>query len=133
MSNLNCLDTNVALRLQLLDVPEQHRKAVELLAKPDTQFLILDTVFFEISFILANNYGFTRQVIKEFIESLIAIPNIVCNEDVITATLGHYLEHPKLSFADCYLAAYAKVKRCAPLWTFDRKLASQSVAASEVK
>lgn len=133
MANINCLDTNAVLRLQLLDVPEQHYKVCELVADQSVDFMIPDIVFFEINFVLAKNYGFSRQVIIEFIHRLVSIPNIVCDYNHITATLEQYGKHPKLSFADCYLTEYAKAKQYGPLWTFDRKLAAQCETAREIK
>ena len=40
--------------------------------------------------------------------------------------------HPKLSFEDCYLATSAELSDAKPLWTFDRKLANQALAAKLV-
>ena len=133
MGDFNCLDTNAALRLMLQDVPDQHRKISRLISKSDRKFIIPDIVFFEINFTLVKSYGFARENVAEFITKLMAIPNIVCDKAIIAATVRKYTKHPKLSFADCYLTEYARVKRCEPLWTFDRKLATQSGTAKEIK
>jgi predicted nucleic acid-binding protein len=39
--------------------------------------------------------------------------------------LSHYVNHPKLSFEDCYLAETANQNNAEPLYTLDRKLAAQ--------
>jgi predicted nucleic-acid-binding protein len=37
-----------------------------------------------------------------------------------------YLSRPALSFEDCCLSTYATLNEAEPLWTFDKKLASQA-------
>jgi predicted nucleic acid-binding protein len=126
MADFNCLDTNAVLRLQLKDIPEQHLRVSKIITKAGRRFIIPDVVFFEISFTLDRGYKFFRTDIKDFIESLMTIPNIVCNDNILRPALESFVEHPKLSFADCYLAEYARVKQAEPLWTFDRGLARRS-------
>jgi predicted nucleic acid-binding protein len=132
-SDFNMLDTNAALRLQLKDIPKQHRRISQLVAKQDRRFVITDIVVFEMVYVLRNSqYDFNRKQIKEFIEKLVDLPNIVCARDVIMPALEKYAKFSKLSFADCYLTEFARSKGYEPLWTFDKKLAKQSGMAKEV-
>jgi predicted nucleic acid-binding protein len=133
MADCNCLDTNAALRLLLKDVPKQHLAVVRLVSDRQRDFYIPDLVFFEINFTLMKGYGFEKSKVVEFLRSLVALPNIKYNSDIIAPALAQYEQSPKLSLADCYLAEYARANRMEPLWTFDRKLARQSGAAKEIK
>lgn len=45
------------------------------------------------------------------------------------AVLNDYLAHPKVSVTDAFLAAQARSEKALPLYTFDRKLASQLAGA----
>ena len=47
----------------------------------------------------------------------------------MASTCSLYLDHPKLSFTDCYLAAHADHRQALPPYTFDKKFASQHPAA----
>jgi predicted nucleic acid-binding protein len=133
MADFSCLDTNAALRLQLKDVPEQHHRISKMVANSDRKFVIPDIVFFEINFTLDRGYKFSRAEIKDFIERLIGLPNIVCNDEMIRSTLEIFVKFPKLSFADCYLTEFAHAKQGGQLWTFDKKLVRQSDVANEIK
>lgn len=54
------------------------------------------------------------------------------NRSLTRAVFPFYLEHPKLSFADCCLATMAEINGAEPLLTFDKKLASQHPSAKLV-
>ncbi|MBR3366155.1 hypothetical protein IKG48_03510 [Candidatus Saccharibacteria bacterium] len=57
----------------------------------------------------------------------------VCNgTGIFDGVFEMYLEHPKWSFADCYLVVRAGGQGTTPLWTFDRKLAGQMEEAKLV-
>jgi predicted nucleic acid-binding protein len=127
------LDTNAALRLLLKDVPKQHQAVVKLVSDAHRDFYIPDLVFFEINFTLMRGYEFPKQKVIEFLRSLVAIPHIKYNSDIIAPALAQYEQSPKLSLADCYLAEYARANQIEPLWTFDKKLARQSGAAKEIR
>lgn len=47
------------------------------------------------------------------------------DRDMTAIAFPYYLRHPKLSWADCALAAEAKSKNREPLYTYDKKLATQ--------
>lgn len=58
--------------------------------------------------------------------------NIDFNKSVISSALDLFVSHPKLSFVDCYLAVIAETSGETPLWTLDKKLATQSKAAKNL-
>lgn len=123
------LDTNVLLRLLLQDVPDQHDAVVDLLSRTNGQFEVADTAIIEVVFVLERHYGFTRDAVAEDVGSLITLPQLNCNRDLFERALPLYTVHPALSFEDCCLSIYAELQAAAPLWTFDKKLASQAAGA----
>ena len=120
------LDTNALLRLLLKDVPEQHEMIKQLIAQADRTFLVSDTAIIELVFVLERHYEFSRSLIKEAIDALVSVTNILININSIQGALEAYTAHPMLSFEDCYLAEEAARNNAVPLWTFDKKLARQS-------
>ncbi|SEN29850.1 PIN domain-containing protein [Cryobacterium luteum] len=121
------LDANVVLRLLLNDVPKQHDAAVALLQAGGT-FVVSDIALVETVFVLGRAYGLTREQQREAIHGLVILPQIVANASLFDRALALYVKHPKLSFEDCYLVTSADMTANQPLYTFDRKLASQTDA-----
>ena len=119
------LDTNVALRLLLNDIPEQHSAVKELLSQATHEFYVADTVMIELVFVLNRHYGFNRLQITEAIDGLMKLKKITCNQALFERALPLFLDHVSLSFEDCCLAIYAQLNDAQPLWTFDKKLANQ--------
>lgn len=126
------LDANTLLRLLLNDIPEQHSVIEALLQKARGQFAVADTAIIEIVFVLARHYGFSRSAISEAVEGLMSLAEINCNRALFEKALVLFTKHPALSFEDCCLVTYAELNDAKPLWTFDRKLASQTVNAKLV-
>ncbi|TFB73208.1 type II toxin-antitoxin system VapC family toxin [Cryobacterium glaciale] len=118
------LDANVVLRLLLNDVPEQHDAAVALLQAGGT-FVVSDIALVETAFVLGRAYGLTREQQREAIQGLIYLPQIIAKASLFDRALTLYVQNAKLSFEDCYLVTSADMTSNQPLYTFDRKLASQ--------
>ncbi|GAB3267865.1 PIN domain-containing protein [Arthrobacter pigmenti] len=127
MTTSGSLDANILLRLLLDDVPHQHAAAMDLLADGD-RFSVSDTALIEVNFVLGGAYGLTRDQQQEAVVGLLQQPQLVGNIDVFTAAFDTYCAHPKLSFEDCYLVSHARANGDEPLWTFDKKLATQTRA-----
>jgi predicted nucleic acid-binding protein len=127
------LDANVLLRLLLNDVPDQHEAVVALLRNSTNQFVVADTAIIEIVFVLCRAYDFSRAHASEAIDGLMQLREINCNRTLFESSLPLFVQHPGLSFEDCYLATYAKLNNAEPLWTFDKKLANQVSSATLVK
>lgn len=113
------LDTNVILRLLLRDSEAQYLLAKKLIDTGST-FHVAD-----ISFVLDRYYNLSRLDIKLILENLLYIDNLNFNRVLLIQSLDYFTEHPKLSLEDCMLAVYAKLNNAEPLYTFDKKLASQ--------
>jgi predicted nucleic-acid-binding protein len=119
-------DTNVLLRLLLNDIPEQHNATKKLLSQANTQFAIADTAIIELVFVLDRYYGFSRLQVTEAVNGLMKLKEIDCNRALFENTMPLYIKHNGLSFEDCCLSVYAQLNDAEPLWTFDKKLATQA-------
>jgi predicted nucleic-acid-binding protein len=127
------LDANVLLRLLLNDVPDQHKTVVKLFGNATGQFVVSDTAIIEVVFVLCGKtYNFTRQQTIEAINGLMKLKEINCNSTLFEKVLPLFVNHPRLSFEDCCLSVYATLNDAEPLWTFDKKLASQATSAKLV-
>ena len=124
--NRESLDTNVLLRFTLNDLPAQYQRATELIfGSAGKKFLVQDTAFIEYVHALSAHYHKTRPQITEMVTYLVQLREIVCNEEAILTTCAVYIDHPALSFEDCYLSTMAQLSEAVPLYTFDKKLAAQ--------
>ncbi len=129
MRFIGSLDTNALLRLLLNDVPEQHEATKRLLREANGQLVIADIAVIELVFVLERYYGFSRQQVTEAVMGLILLRGINCNRSLFEKALPTYVSHSALSFEDCCLSTYATLNQAEPLWTFDKKLASQADSA----
>ncbi len=123
---MQSLDTNVVLRLIVGDVETQRARAMELVQGSKTQLAVADIVFVELEYALTKHYEFSRKEVASLLGAFAGHPKINCNRSLITAVLAQYVHHPALSFTDIALSVYADLNQATPLWTFDKKLATQS-------
>lgn len=128
---ISSLDTNILMRYIWKDVPGQREKAIKLLDDTDQIFYISDLVIAEIVFNLKADH-LRRKTIVKILESIFSKQNIRVNPMIADIVLPFYSEHPALSFVDCMAAFYAEKEGKEPLWTFDRKLASQHPSAKRL-
>ena len=119
------LDTNAVLRLLLNDIPEQHTAVLSLIEKSSASLSVADIAIVEVVFALERYYRFSRSQVVEAIDGLSSLPAINCNRALFDKALPSFALHPNLSFEDCCLVAYAELQDAAPLWTFDKKLATK--------
>ena len=123
------LDTNAIVRLLLNDIPQQRNAVKALLTQATGQLAVADTAIMELVFVLERYYEFSRQQIEEAVIGLMQLKEINCNRRLFEKTLPIYVNHTALSFEDCCLSTYAVLNSAEPLWTFDKKLATQVASA----
>lgn len=123
------LDTNALLRLLLNDIADQHQAVKKLLTTTSGQLAVADIAIVELVFVLERYYGFSRHQTNEAVTGLMQLRKINCNRVLFERALAAYLSHPALSFEDCCLSSYAYLNEAEPLWTFDKKLATQAISA----
>jgi predicted nucleic-acid-binding protein len=126
------VDTNVLVRFALGDIPEQTEAAKQLIIESGNSFEVADEAIIELEYVLTTHYKFTRPQAAEVIRNILLEPTIEANAALFDAVLETYELQPKLSLFDCYLADRASRRSATPLFTFDRKLATQHPAAQLV-
>lgn len=119
------LDANVVLRLLLDDVPQQRASAQRLLESGVYRVNVVAVV--EVAFVLARAYQLDRAKIATLLRAFLSLPQVVTRA-YVSAALERFAASPKLSLEDCLLVEVAREDGDEPLWTFDRKLASQTDA-----
>lgn len=119
------LHANVLLRLLLNDVPDEHDAARDLVRQG--VFKVSDTAVAEVVFVLGRHYGLERPQVHHAMMGLLRQPWLAGSRSA-AAALDQFRSSPKLSFEDCLLVEHARSERAEPLWTFDRKLVSQTDA-----
>lgn len=123
---MKSIDTNIALRLLLRDIPDQADIVESILSRPGEKFAIADYVFAEIVWVLGGKkFNYTRDEISQNIYGLMQLPQINCNRALLTKVLPLYLSLPSLSFVDISLTIYAELNDSLPLLTFDKRLAAK--------
>lgn len=131
---IETVDTNIFLRLILNDNKDLRERSINLLSDSKKCFYLPDLTITEIVFIMEKKYHYTRAAIAEALfETLSAFTNIMYDPKIISIVLPFYAEHPSLSFDDCYLAYHAKSLNRIPIWTYDKKMISQTKDAKEPK
>lgn len=129
MSFSGSLDTNALLRLLLNDIADQHEAIKKLLREANGQLAVADIAVIELVFVLERHYSFSRQQVSEAVTGLMLLRKINCNRTLFEKALPTYVSHSALSFEDCCLSTYATLNQAEPLWTFDKKLATQAGGA----
>ena len=118
------IDTNILLRLILLDNPKQVAQIQALLAQYEDVSLP-DQAIIEAVYILGGLEGLSRHDITRILRTVLDNQRLHTNAAVFYRVLEHYQELPAVSFTDMYLEATAYFSGQIPLFTFDKKLARQ--------
>jgi predicted nucleic-acid-binding protein len=118
------LDTNCLLRFILGDDTEQTPIITTIINSKET-LAVADAALIETIFVLEKIKKINRATIEKAILVLFDKNNILCNRDLFIETLHIYINHPKLSFVDCYLYVVSIKTGTIPLITFDRKIGNQ--------
>lgn len=123
----DAIDTNILLRCLLGDVPKQRKLAANLLRAPNSTHYLSNQALFECIYVLEIVEEMSRAEIVGSLDLFFARYDHALEYDRNLFTLASeaYRAHPKLSWADCALAAEAELKHREPLFTFDQKLARQ--------
>lgn len=121
------IDTNILLRYLLGDVPEQRKLAANFLRDSKSSHYLSNQALLESIYVMEIVEEMTRDEIIDSLNLFFTRYNSVLEYDCSLFNLAStsYQQHPKLSWADCALAAEAELKQREPLFTFDKKLANQ--------
>ncbi|MBR2831132.1 PIN domain-containing protein [Candidatus Saccharibacteria bacterium] len=129
------LDTNVILRCILGDIPEQREKATEFLRNSSSMHYISNQAILECIYVLEVTIKASRVAVVDMLNFFLTrySDGLIYDRALTSLAFPYYLSHPKLSWADCALAAEAEIHHHEPLWTFDKKLANQLPQAKLLK
>ncbi|MDR1266029.1 MAG: hypothetical protein LBK42_10845 [Propionibacteriaceae bacterium] len=123
------LDTNLVLRLLLRDIPEQYELVRDLVTAPGARYRVTDTVVNETVHALTHHYRLSRHHVAEIVRALLQDGAVEADKAFLDGVIICFVNHPKLSYTDCYLAEEARVSGHVPLLTFDRRLAREHASA----
>lgn len=121
------VDTNVVVRLLVLDDPEQSAQARDLFAAE--QIFIPDTVVLETAWVLAYSYELDRDAIAAGLRRLFGLTNVHLR-DAAEMTLALEWYGRGLDFADALHLAQSA--HCTRMMTFDRRFVARSEGISGV-
>jgi len=120
------LDTNILLRYFLRDYPDQWPRCVSLMeeiARGERSVLVSETVVFETVFVLEKRRQVPRPEIASALLSFIELSSVVLSgKHVVRDAFALYVEHPGLSFADCYHVIFALKHGITQIFTFDKRI-----------
>lgn len=119
------LDANVLLRHLTGQPPEQAGQAGGLLLAAEqrkVRLTVTALTLAEVVFVLERTYRWPRHKISTGLQALLTAGVIhVPERQILARALSMYYNHPRVHFADAYLAA-AAIDSGAPLISFDRGL-----------
>ena len=126
MAGLLFLDTNVLVRHITQDDPLNTPKASAFLAevqRGEVEVSIADTVVFEAVFTLEKHYKFTRPDIRDTVLPIVELPGVYLPAKAsLRDVFDLYVNHPALSFADCYHVVLVQRLNLPGIVSFDQGL-----------
>ena len=131
MGPSSSIDTNILVHAIIQEPRAQYLNCCNLLRKPGHKYRVFDTAIIEAVFVFNTFYEQERIAVaknltlffEQFGEAL------DYNRTIVKMILPFWVEHPALSFVDCYLAFMAGLGQVEPLITLDTKLANQHPSA----
>jgi predicted nucleic-acid-binding protein len=116
------LDTNIFVRYFVKDDPEQTRLAVKFIyaLSPSEPGWVGQATILELVWAVTRIYRVDRAGVIRILETLLASRDIVVeSDDTMRAALRNYRKG-NADFADCLIAASARIAGCSRTVTFDR-------------
>lgn len=123
--SMDAIDTNVLVRLFVVDDPVQAGKARALFdehADQDGSLWVADTVLVELIWTLERAYGRSRQQLVQVIEALAGHATVALESRSAVEDAVIQFRDGRADFADCLLAAKAKAAGCDRVHTVDKKM-----------
>ena len=125
------IDANILVHGILGDNLDQREKIWQFLSEPDSIHRVFDIAISEAIYVMDTFYEQTRVEIAKnlslFFEQF--DDRLEFNQTIIKMILPFWVEHPSLSFNDCYMGFTAELENAEPLMTLDKKLAAQHPSA----
>ncbi len=129
------IDTNIVLRCILGDIPAQRKAAARLITSSNSKHYLSNLAILECVYVLEMVEEMTRVEIVDHLNFFLTHYSeyITYDHESVAVAFSIYLEHPKLSWGDCLLAAESESLHREPLFTFDKKFARQAPQAKLVE
>jgi predicted nucleic-acid-binding protein len=124
---MRAVDTNVLVRLLVVDDVEQARAAEAFIANGAwvSHLVLAETVW-----VLKTTYRYSPAEIAAATQALLDQEALVFQDpDVVAAALVHYRARPSLSLSDCLVLEIARKAGHVPVGTFDRDFSKLSGAS----
>jgi predicted nucleic acid-binding protein len=122
--SIGLVDTNVLLRHILGDHPDHSPRAkafVTRLERGELVATLADTVVFETVFVLESFNKLPRAVIRDGVLPIVLLPGIVlAGKQIYRRVFDWYVDHRRLTFADCYHAALVERQGLPAIISFDQ-------------
>lgn len=117
------IDTNLIVHFLLRD-NKQYRSVGLLLNEPGAMHYIPDLAITEAVYVLEVHYQLERKDIAYILQLFLSEYDEVLeyNRKLWELAFPYYVNHPAISFNDCYMVAYAETMGIEPLFTFDKAL-----------
>ncbi len=124
------LDTNILLDW-LLNRDEARTAQIDNLITHAQELHIPDVVVVELAFALEKFYELPRPLVVDNLSKVIDEAAFNCNRTLFRRAISEYASRPAWSFLDSCLLNYAELQNALPVYTFDKKLISQSGGRAE--
>lgn len=120
---MRTIDANVILRYLTNDVPEQARRAEELLKKVEAgseEVFLPDIILADIIWILEGYYKQGREKIRGWMIAILSLPGLVFSDkDVALHALDIYVEKG-IDWSDAFAASQMIDRRIIEIYSFDK-------------
>ena len=124
------LDTNVLLDW-LLDRDTARTAQIDVFITHTQELHIPDAIVVELAFALEKFYGLPRSLVVSNLNKVIDESTFNCNRTLFRRAISDYASHPAWSFLDACLLNYAEIQNVLPVFTFDKKLITQSAGRAQ--
>jgi predicted nucleic-acid-binding protein len=121
------VDTNILVRLFVLDDARQHDLAKQFFAKrssSDPAYVSMPVVM-ELFWMLTQRYGYDETQVLSVITSMLAGDDFIFERGEVIEETVNLCTQSKAGFADAIIAATAKAAGCTKTVTFDTKAAKR--------
>lgn len=119
------IDTSILIQFLTGQREDLQNKIDNLFETSSNRIFLQDAVLIEAVFVLERHFKVPRAKIEEIIGDLFTHKTIICNKELFINALKLYIKRPKLSFYDCMISSYAKLKQNYSFITLDKKMSLQ--------
>jgi predicted nucleic-acid-binding protein len=120
------IDTNVVIRLVILDDAEQTRRARKLVSQAlsrDEPVLVSLLVLLESEWVLRSRYGFNREALLSIFRALLEARELSFEDEPALEEALFRWKDSACGFSDCLITAHNRQMGCRATATFDGKAA----------